>query len=99
LGVEKPGGCVPRLIVVVPPARGSNWTVVNVSPPLKTAGLLTIVPTVGSELVTATLTFDRPPRTSCPSATLSVVGFSRAALTVRVVFGEEAVVVKLLAFR
>src|SRR5262249_39255928 len=80
LGVEKPAG-VPRLRIAVPAASGSNWTLLDRSPPLKTAGLLTIVPTLVSELVTVACTFDRPPRSSCPCTTLRNES-RRAGLTV-----------------
>src|SRR5687767_6837415 len=96
LGVVKPSG-VPALIVVVPRAAGSNATFLNASPPAIVA-LPTMVPTAVFELVTGTFTVS-PPRSSCVDTHASVVGWSRAASTLSVVFTAKVFVVMSFEFR
>src|SRR5215212_4606872 len=94
LGVEKvPGG--EMVMIVVPTVAGSNCTVSDESPAWKIAGLFTIVPTAGLELVTSTVTSAWPPRRDCGAATVRKVGSSRTASIVSVRLVAVVVVVRL----
>jgi hypothetical protein len=95
-GVLKPvGGGVGRLIVEVPCATGSNETLTNKVPPVKWAGLPTIVPTPVFELTTGTST-TRPARSSIVCAHPPVVGFNRDASMRTATFVARVLVVMLL---
>lgn len=85
----KPGGWVME-IVVVPAATGSNSVGRVRSPPVNVTGLVTIVPTEGSDEITATSRL-APPRTAWLLFTVWL-GFNEAERIWIVVFDAPLVV-------
>lgn len=80
--------------MVTPLETGWNTTAAVSEPALMVTGLVTIVPTVVTELVTVTLTLE-PVRMFWNDWAVRVVGLNWAARTVRLVFAEPTVVEKL----
>lgn len=93
LGVVNPDGVV-MIKLETPVTKGWKTTVVVSAPALMETGLLTMVPTLVFELVTATLTL-KPVRMFWKDCAVRVVGLNWAEISVRVVSGEDAVVPKL----
>jgi hypothetical protein len=91
--VVKPVGVVMTRLVT-PLETGWKTTAAVSEPALMVTGLVTIVPTVVTELVTVTLTLE-PVRMFWNDWAVRVVGLNWAAKTVRLVFAEPAVVEKL----
>jgi len=80
--------------LVTPLETGWKARAAESEPALMATGLVTIVPTVVTELVTVTLTLE-PVRMFWKDWAVRVVGLNWAARTVRLVFAEPAVVEKL----
>src|SRR6266849_158772 len=97
LGVVKPVG-VAMTRLVVPAVRGWNVVEPKLLLPLNTTGLVTIVPTVGMELVIETLTVS-PLRTFCVDWNVSVAGFSCPETSLKLLSAENVVVEKLPEFQ
>ena len=91
--VAKPFGVVMTKFVL-PAASGWNAVVCTMVSPVKTTGLVTIVPTVVMELVTVTFTLN-PVRTFCEDCQFSVAGSSCTETTLRDVSGEKVVVLRM----
>jgi hypothetical protein len=92
LGVAKPAGVVMTRFAA-PAVNG--WKVVDEKfvSPLKTTGLVTMVPTVVLELVTVTFTVS-PLRTFCLDWKVNVVGSNVPTTRKTVLSGENVVVLK-----
>ena len=80
--------------LVTPLETGWKATAALSAPALMVTGLVTIVPTVATELVMVTLTL-KPVRMFWKDCAVSVVGFNWAASTARLLFAAPAVVEKL----